>query len=55
MHTTSQHKSVNYSAERIVGNGSFGIVYLAKVSDTGESVAIKKVLQDKRYKVISFI
>eukprot|EP01067_Filipodium_phascolosomae_P001648 Filipodium_phascolosomae@DN2074_c0_g1_i2.p2 len=39
-----------YSAERVIGRGSFGIVYQAKVLETGETVAIKKVFQDKRYK-----
>ncbi|MES1907129.1 MAG: Glycogen synthase kinase-3 beta [Cercozoa sp. M6MM] len=39
-----------YTAERVIGTGSFGVVYQATVSGTGESVAIKKVLQDRRYK-----
>ncbi|KAF4660520.1 Glycogen synthase kinase-3 beta [Perkinsus olseni] len=39
-----------YNAERVIGNGSFGIVYQATVVETQESVAIKKVFQDKRYK-----
>ncbi|XP_050539505.1 glycogen synthase kinase-3 beta isoform X2 [Daktulosphaira vitifoliae] len=34
----------------VIGNGSFGVVYQAKLCDTGEMVAIKKVLQDKRFK-----
>ncbi|KAL8554012.1 hypothetical protein ACS0TY_002308 [Phlomoides rotata] len=37
-------------AERIVGQGSFGVVFQAKCLETGETVAIKKVFQDKRYK-----
>ena len=34
----------------MIGNGSFGVVYQAKLCETGEMVAIKKVLQDKRFK-----
>ena len=35
---------------QVIGNGSFGVVYQAKLVETGEMVAIKKVLQDKRFK-----
>ncbi|CAI5999578.1 unnamed protein product [Closterium sp. NIES-65] len=42
--------AISYSAERVVGNGSFGVVFQASCLETGETVAIKKVLQDKRYK-----
>ncbi|KAK1284926.1 Shaggy-related protein kinase theta [Acorus calamus] len=41
---------ISYMAERVVGTGSFGVVFQAKCLETGETVAIKKVLQDKRYK-----
>ncbi|KAJ0756617.1 putative protein-serine/threonine kinase CMGC-GSK family [Helianthus annuus] len=37
-------------AERVVGTGSFGTVFQAKCLETGDTVAIKKVLQDRRYK-----
>ncbi|KAG8098905.1 hypothetical protein GUJ93_ZPchr0013g37156 [Zizania palustris] len=43
-------QSVTYIAEHVVGTGSFGVVYQAKCRETGEIVAIKKVLQDKHYK-----
>lgn len=43
-------QTVSYMAERVVGTGSFGIVFQAKCIETGETVAIKKVLQDRRYK-----
>lgn len=67
-------KTISYKAERVVGTGSFGIVFQvyftlvdikyinfpdkwltcsvcqAKCLETGETVAIKKVLQDRRYK-----
>ncbi|ROT72489.1 glycogen synthase kinase 3 beta [Penaeus vannamei] len=35
---------------KVIGNGSFGVVFQAKLCETGELVAIKKVLQDKRFK-----
>lgn len=34
----------------MIGNGSFGVVYQATVIESGETVAIKKVLQDRRFK-----
>ncbi len=46
----SADQTISYSAERIIGNGSFGVVFQAAVVETGEVVAIKKVLQDKRFK-----
>lgn len=46
----TSEQNISYSAERIIGNGSFGVVFEAKVVETGEVVAIKKVLQDKRFK-----
>jgi glycogen synthase kinase 3 beta len=42
--------NLTYTATQIIGKGSFGTVYQAKVAETGEVVAIKKVFQDKRYK-----
>lgn len=46
-----KEKTPTFTAEKVIGNGSFGVVYLAKANDTGETVAIKEVLQDKRFKV----
>lgn len=37
--------------EKVIGNGSFGVVFQATMAETGEVVAVKKVLQDKRFKV----
>ncbi|XP_071842632.1 glycogen synthase kinase-3 beta-like isoform X2 [Apostichopus japonicus] len=45
-----QAKEVSYTDIKVIGNGSFGVVYQAKLVDSGELVAIKKVLQDKRFK-----
>ena len=39
-----------YDAIKVIGHGSFGCVFLAKVLETGQTVAIKKVLQNKKFK-----
>ena len=41
---------ISYETVRVVGNGSFGVVFQATCVQTGDTVAIKKVLQDKRFK-----
>lgn len=43
-------ETINYDAQRMVGHGSFGAVFQARVVETGDIVAIKKVLQDRRFK-----
>lgn len=47
---TGQDITFKYTTYKVAGNGSFGVVYQAKVVETGESVAIKKVFQDRRFK-----
>jgi glycogen synthase kinase 3 beta len=42
---------LSYYDWKPVGNGSFGVVFEATLSETNERVAVKKVLQDKRFKV----
>jgi len=46
----ARNESINYEAQREIGRGSFGSVYLARIVETDEIVAIKKVLQDRRFK-----
>jgi len=46
----SKGKNARYSATKVIGKGSFGIVYQAIVNESKKTVAIKKVLQDRRYK-----
>ncbi|KAJ3138513.1 regulator of ime2, partial [Physocladia obscura] len=41
---------LSYTNYKVVGNGSFGVVFQAKLLDSGEYGAIKKVFQDKRIK-----
>lgn len=43
-------EEISYTDAKVIGNGSFGVVYQAKIIGTNELVAIKKVLQDRRYK-----
>ncbi|XP_037573592.1 glycogen synthase kinase-3 beta-like isoform X1 [Dermacentor andersoni] len=43
-------QEVSYCDTKVIGNGSFGVVYQARLLDSGQLVAIKKVLQDKRFK-----
>lgn len=47
-------QEVSYTDIKVIGNGSFGVVYQARLIDSQEMVAIKKVLQDKRFKVCSW-
>ncbi|KAG0176949.1 regulator of ime2 [Apophysomyces sp. BC1034] len=47
---TGQDIQLQYTNQKVIGNGSFGVVYQAKLLHGGDEVAIKKVLQDKRYK-----
>ncbi|PVU92160.1 hypothetical protein BB561_004008 [Smittium simulii] len=47
---TAEEVEISYSNSKIVGNGSFGVVFQAELASTNEKVAIKKVLQDKRFK-----
>ena len=44
---------MHFVLDGILGNGSFGVVFMAVCRHTpdNEVVAIKKVLQDKRFKV----
>lgn len=44
---------MQYTQCKIVGNGSFGVVFQTKLAPNGEDAAIKRVLQDKRFKVCS--
>lgn len=47
---TGETKELAYTQCKIVGNGSFGVVFHTKLSPSGEDAAIKRVLQDKRFK-----
>jgi len=46
----STYNRWEYKAEKVVGQGMFGIVFKSIVVDTNEIVAVKTVYQDKKYK-----
>lgn len=46
----NQNVKLSYSNYVPIGYGTFGTVYKAKCDQTGETVAIKRVFQDSRYK-----
>lgn len=53
---SGDEKEISYTNCKVIGNGSFGIVFQAKLvveegSNEDTDIAIKKVLQDKRFKV----
>jgi len=53
---TGETRELTYTNCKVVGNGSFGVVFQARlvaVPKDQEDIAIKKVLQDKRFKVSS--
>ena len=43
-------QEIAYADTKVIGNGSFGVVYQARLVESNELVAIKRVLQDKRFK-----
>lgn len=47
-----QEREFKFKYEKVIGNGSFGIVCEVKDLETNETLAIKKVYQDKGYQVI---
>ena len=51
---TDEELDINYQSVKVVGNGSFGVVFQIRLVDTSKDAAIKRVLQDKRFKVLAF-
>ena len=55
---TGDTRDLVYTNCKVIGNGSFGIVFQAKLLEDSNPVcdiAIKKVLQDKRFKACLFL
>lgn len=51
---SGQNIQLEYIHQKVIGNGSFGVVYHIKLTQNNQDAAIKKVLQDRRFKVYSF-
>src|SRR6266478_4982961 len=54
---TGDTKEIAYTNCKVIGNGSFGVVFQARMvgsPEDGKDIAIKKVLQDKRFKAGPF-
>ena len=55
---SGETRDLIYTNCKVIGNGSFGIVFQAKLLEDSNPVcdiAIKKVLQDKRFKACLFL
>lgn len=48
--TDDTQREISYTNASVIGNGSFGVVFQVTLLSTGEQAAIKKVLQDRRFK-----
>ncbi|XP_039032235.1 shaggy-related protein kinase alpha-like [Hibiscus syriacus] len=46
-------QTISYMAERVVGHGSFGVVFQAKCLETGETAAIKKFFKIRGTRTVS--
>ncbi len=47
----AENVTLLYSADRMIGKESFGEVFDGTIKQTGQQVAVKRVLQDRRFKV----
>lgn len=47
---TGEVQEIQYTQSQMVGHGSFGVVFQTQILPTNEIAAIKRVLQDKRFK-----
>lgn len=47
---SEEPREIQYTTIKPIGTGTFGVVFQARLQEGNEIVAIKKVLQDRRYK-----
>ena len=51
-HGADEEQEISYRDVKVIGKGTFGVVYRAKLYETGHMVAIKKVFHNEKFKVI---
>lgn len=51
-HGAETDEEVAYTDIKVIGKGTFGVVYRAKLCKTDQMVAIKKVYHNEKFKVI---
>jgi len=50
-HGPDEEQEISYKDIKVIGKGTFGVVYRAKLCETGQMVAIKKVFHNEKFKV----
>jgi len=50
-HGPDEEQEISYQDVKVIGKGTFGVVYRAKLCETGQMVAIKKVFHNEKFKV----
>ena len=53
-HGPDTEQEISYQDVKVIGKGTFGVVYRAKLTETGQMVAIKKVFHNEKFKVSIF-
>jgi len=50
-HGPDEEQEISYKDVKVIGKGTFGVVYRAKLCETGQMLAIKKVFHNEKFKV----
>jgi len=50
-HGPDEEREISYKDVKVIGKGTFGVVYRAKLCETGQMLAIKKVFHNEKFKV----
>ena len=50
-HGPDKEQEISYKDVKVIGKGTFGVVYRAQLCETAQMVAIKKVFHNEKFKV----